>query len=232
MFFSRKHSRSQKGQSLTELALIIPLLLLLALGAIEFANMISGYKVLTHLTREGANLIARETEPFEALNVVINSSGLLVSGGGGNPEKWRVIHVTIGPDPNLPPPVSPNPDTRPYVILRQIVVGALALGAAENEKRICPMCDVDTPIFECGSGSCPSPPNVPNIDSLVKGQTFQAVEAFYDYDPLTPLQNFIGLFNDKFYERGIFTNIGPAAPVAGCPPSLCPPPPPPPPPPP
>src|SRR2546427_8344559 len=55
-----KPFRSRRGQALIELTLTLPLLIVLGLGAIEFGNMINAYLVLTHLTREGANLTSRE----------------------------------------------------------------------------------------------------------------------------------------------------------------------------
>ena len=49
----------QKGQALIELTLIVPLMVLLAFGAIEVGSVISTYLTLTHTTREGANLASR-----------------------------------------------------------------------------------------------------------------------------------------------------------------------------
>ncbi|TMA07626.1 MAG: pilus assembly protein, partial [Deltaproteobacteria bacterium] len=51
---------STRGQAIVELTLTLPLLIVLGLGAIEFGNMINTYLVLTHLTREGANLTSRQ----------------------------------------------------------------------------------------------------------------------------------------------------------------------------
>lgn len=44
----------RRGQALTEFALVIPLLLLLIFGIIEFGRFIYAYEVLNNATREGA----------------------------------------------------------------------------------------------------------------------------------------------------------------------------------
>ena len=55
--------RSKKGQSLIELTLITPLMLLLVFGVVEVGSVISTYLTITHTTREGANLTSRGTNP-------------------------------------------------------------------------------------------------------------------------------------------------------------------------
>lgn len=55
----RRHAR---GVAAVELALVLPILLVLMLGVVDFARAIQFNNVLVHLTREGANLAARTTE--------------------------------------------------------------------------------------------------------------------------------------------------------------------------
>jgi len=54
--------RNARGVAAVELALVLPVLLILALGVIDFSRAIQFNNVLVHLTREGANLAARTTE--------------------------------------------------------------------------------------------------------------------------------------------------------------------------
>jgi hypothetical protein len=206
MLAFRKTGHFYRGQSIMELIAVVPILLLLALGAIELSNIIYALNVLAHLTREGANLTSRGTAADEALDATIKSSGpLIVPGPGGNENKWRVIYVKIGPNPGGPEP--------PYVVLGQVVRGSTDV---EDGRRICPGCKLDPPIFECTKG-CPSP-NIPNISTIAPKQTFHAVEAFYDYSRLTPLQNFVGgILPTKLYERAIFTEVQPAPPLTAPP---------------
>lgn len=48
-----------RGQSLVEMALLLPLLLLLALGIFDFSRAIQANNIIANLSREGANLISR-----------------------------------------------------------------------------------------------------------------------------------------------------------------------------
>jgi Flp pilus assembly protein TadG len=48
--------RSEKGQALVELALIVPVLLLLVLGVFEFGRLLNAYMTVQHAAREGARL--------------------------------------------------------------------------------------------------------------------------------------------------------------------------------
>lgn len=50
--------RSPRGQSLVEAALLLPILLLLVLGAMDFGRMFYTKIVLTNAAREGANYLA------------------------------------------------------------------------------------------------------------------------------------------------------------------------------
>ncbi len=53
--------RSSRAQALVEMTLMMPMLIGLGLGAVEVGNMINSYLVLTHLTREAANITSRES---------------------------------------------------------------------------------------------------------------------------------------------------------------------------
>jgi Flp pilus assembly protein TadG len=53
-----------RGQSLVEFALLAPILLLLILGAMDFARMFSIKVTLTNAAREGANYLSRHPEQY------------------------------------------------------------------------------------------------------------------------------------------------------------------------
>ena len=54
------------GQSLVEFAVILPLVLLIVLGVVEVAFALLDQQVVTKLTREGSNLISRDTSLQDA----------------------------------------------------------------------------------------------------------------------------------------------------------------------
>jgi hypothetical protein len=53
--------RTQQGQALAEFGLVLPVLLLLVLGVVEFGYAIYRSMLIDVLAREGSNLISRET---------------------------------------------------------------------------------------------------------------------------------------------------------------------------
>lgn len=52
----RSGSKGNRGQSLVETALILPIILLILLGLLEFGRIMSGWMIITHASREGARL--------------------------------------------------------------------------------------------------------------------------------------------------------------------------------
>lgn len=58
------------GQSIIEFAVILPLLLVLVLGVIEVGYALFDQQVVTKLTREGSNLISRDTTIADAVTAL------------------------------------------------------------------------------------------------------------------------------------------------------------------
>jgi Flp pilus assembly protein TadG len=71
--------RSQKGQSLTEFALALPILVLLLFAVIQFGIVFNNYVTLTDATRAGARkaAVARQlTNPQSAVISAVRSSAI------------------------------------------------------------------------------------------------------------------------------------------------------------
>src|SRR5689334_13112306 len=104
----KKIVRSRGGQALVELTLLFPLLLLMVYGVIEVSQILSTYLTLAHLTREGANLVARDPValndgiPNDSVNTVINAAAPVIR-SGDNDSQWKVIYSKIVEDTNQPP---------------------------------------------------------------------------------------------------------------------------------
>jgi Flp pilus assembly protein TadG len=62
--------RGERGQSLVEFALILPLMLVVVLGVVEVSYALMDQHVVTKLTREGSNLISRDTSLGDAAAVL------------------------------------------------------------------------------------------------------------------------------------------------------------------
>ncbi|MHB9145145.1 MAG: TadE/TadG family type IV pilus assembly protein [Symbiobacteriia bacterium] len=74
---SRRLSRDERGQSLVEFALVVPLLLLLVIGIMEFGRAYSANLALQNAAREGARLaITGATDANITQRVVSSAVGL------------------------------------------------------------------------------------------------------------------------------------------------------------
>ena len=62
--------RGERGQSVVEMAVILPLLLVVVLGVVEVSWALMDQHVVTKLTREGSNLISRDTSLGDAAAVL------------------------------------------------------------------------------------------------------------------------------------------------------------------
>jgi hypothetical protein len=65
---------SDRGQSVIEITLLMPLIMVVALGVIEFSYALLDQHVLTKLTREGSNLISRSTTIADAVTAMRSMS--------------------------------------------------------------------------------------------------------------------------------------------------------------
>jgi len=83
---------NQKGAALVEFAIVLPLLLVLVFGMIEFSIMFYDKAVITNASREGAragivyDFPNRISEDQIAIAVGDYASGRLISFGGASPE--------------------------------------------------------------------------------------------------------------------------------------------------
>jgi Flp pilus assembly protein TadG len=66
-----------RGQALVEFALVLPLLLLLVLGAMDLGRVITTKMVMTNAAREGANFLSRNSasvsDPISATKAIIEA---------------------------------------------------------------------------------------------------------------------------------------------------------------
>jgi hypothetical protein len=64
-----------RGQSVVEFAIILPLLMVVVLGVVEVSYALLDQHVVTKLTREGSNLISRDTSLADAAAALKSMSG-------------------------------------------------------------------------------------------------------------------------------------------------------------
>ncbi|MDP2871772.1 MAG: pilus assembly protein [Bacillota bacterium] len=66
--------KDRRGQAVVELALIIPVLLLLVLGVVEFGRLFNAYMTVQHAAREGARLGILGATDNEIMNRVLQNT--------------------------------------------------------------------------------------------------------------------------------------------------------------
>jgi len=80
----RHRSSDRRGQALTEFAVVLPIVLLMLLGVVEFGHAFGTVHAMAGLSREGANLAARGTSLDTVAAIVLNNGsdiGLTSNGG-------------------------------------------------------------------------------------------------------------------------------------------------------
>lgn len=88
--------KNDKGQSMVEFALILPVLLLLLLGIIQFGIIFSAHIAITNAAREGARVASVGASRQEIVGRMNNSIG----GHIFIPQLVDVTNVVINPDPS------------------------------------------------------------------------------------------------------------------------------------
>src|SRR3982751_4555413 len=74
-----RRCRDERGVALTEMALVLPLLLLLILGMVDFGKAINYWIDNTHLANEGARLAVVNSNPGSGLATPKNLQQYLLS---------------------------------------------------------------------------------------------------------------------------------------------------------
>uniref|UniRef100_A0A7C1J7Q0 Pilus assembly protein n=1 Tax=Ammonifex degensii TaxID=42838 RepID=A0A7C1J7Q0_9THEO len=69
--------REERGQATVELALVLPVLILILFGIMEFGRLFSAYLVITNAAREGARLAAVGGDDAAVVARVVDAAGSL-----------------------------------------------------------------------------------------------------------------------------------------------------------
>ena len=98
----RRNLRCHCGQSLVEFALVLPLLLVLTFGIIEFGIMLFNQQILTNASREGARAgIVSQTPrvPYASIDSVVQNycAAHLITFGTRNPPQTIVSPTPYNP---------------------------------------------------------------------------------------------------------------------------------------
>jgi len=73
----RKHLSNSKGQALVELAFVLPILLLIVMGIVEFGRIFNAYLIVTNASREGARYASVDSSDTEIYYAIENLTSTL-----------------------------------------------------------------------------------------------------------------------------------------------------------
>lgn len=134
----RRQVPISEGQALVELAVTLPILLLLLIGLVSFGRMMIAQIILTQAAWEGARAGATLTDPAAGDSQIIAAvRGALA---GLEPER---VEIEIDPSQNQPPRNQPFPSPRGYPLtvtlhysihLRVPVAIVVPLGASATSR--------------------------------------------------------------------------------------------------
>jgi hypothetical protein len=183
----RRTARTRaKGNSLIELAFVLPILLLLLWGVVDFSRAILFNNILVNMSREGANLASRTTQsPQFIIDALNHTAAPLDMEAHGMVYITRVRGVMVGPG---------GGSLKSVVQMQyRATPGYAPLGSQLSWKCT----------SWAGTGQC----NLPTADAdkvvtlpfvLVLGAELYVVETLYDYTPLT---NYVMKNNLDLYSR-------------------------------
>ncbi|BCR03460.1 hypothetical protein DESUT3_05290 [Desulfuromonas versatilis] len=157
----KTYSGTQRGAVIVELAMVLPLLLLLVYGIADYAQAIQAKNILINISREGANLASRtSSSPLDIMSALATTAQPLEMARRGRMYITRVEGRDGGP---------------------RVTEQYLWPGGYPSSSRVW---------GECGrwlDGACEMPDQLPtaNLDmDLANGEVVFAVEVFYSYQPL------------------------------------------------
>jgi TadE-like protein len=88
---TRQRFHRARGQGLVEFAIVLPVLILICLGVVEVGYLLLDQHVVTKLTREGSNLISRNTTLGDAATAMRKMSSRPVDFNNGSKLIFSVV---------------------------------------------------------------------------------------------------------------------------------------------
>lgn len=163
--------KTQRGTALIEFTLMLPIVLILVFGVMDFGHLVEQRMILTNVAREGGSLGSRE-DPLDAnLLAVLSASGtpLSLSGPDG---KIVVTKIKAGTSVASPKPV----------VSAQVSTGTLGMTSSISDKLV--NYGLTTNLYQHLVF------NAANNSADISQVT--VVEVFYKYRPITPLSYLLG----------------------------------------
>lgn len=186
-----------RGQSVVEFALIMPLVLVVALGVIETGYALLDQHVVTKLTREGSNLISRDTTLQDAVTAMRSMSTRPVDFNTSSRVIFSVIKkgATTG---------TANYDKE--ILYQRLEFGALT-GVQSTLRTRGSGAFRGAPDYEANNSD--TDPNLQIMDlpanlTLIRGGLLYVTEVYTRHNLITPLDRFGVTVPDTLYSVAYF----------------------------
>jgi hypothetical protein len=164
--------RDNQGTSLLELALLLPMLVILAFGVIDFGRLIHARLVVTNVSREGGSMASRDmlSDP-NLINMLMTSANPLDLQNNGRVYVYKIKAGTSSAKP------------KPWIYHKRVAGSYTAASSSITGEE----------------GDIPTGLPTSLYNHLVYDDTqktsdlseISVVEVFYFYKPITPLPGFI-----------------------------------------
>jgi len=162
-----------QGASAVEMAIILPILVMLVFGAIDFGRLFHARLIMTNVAREGASLASREitlpTGTYSAANLVSllqTSASPLDMATLGRIYIWKISAGTSEDDPD--PTIDPTKSANGGALSVASTIGAGKTNLGLNSEVYQHL------VFNPDNATA-------NIGQIT------VVEVFYEYRPITPV---------------------------------------------
>ena len=158
-----KGPRANRGSSLVELAFVLPILVTLVLGVIDFGRALQFNNIVIAMSREGANLSARTTAAPSFIIGVLQTTG-------------TPLQMTANG----------------MIYLTRVVGNADGTATVSSQSRaVTGKAGILSRVYSCGAwsagGNCALPTLGPIVNltvPLIAGENVDIVEVAYDFDPI------------------------------------------------
>ena len=178
----RRHVSSAKGQTLVEMAFVMPIILMVSLGLVEVSYAVLHQHVISRITREGANLISRDVSLLDASNALKSMSTAPVDFTDGSELILSVLKKgsTVG---------TANYDK--VVLYQRYSIGTL--GAVSTLQTAGSVTFGPSPDFKVANSDTNTNLRITTLPATVditRGGLLFVAEVFTSHAPLTPLDKF------------------------------------------
>lgn len=166
----RRTGRNERGSSLIEFALVLPLLITLFMLVVELGLLINSRLIVTNVSREGGSIGSRLMVIDNGLATLLASSGAPLNLGGPD-GRIVVTRITSGETEDEPLPR----------IVTQVATGGLAVPSSVNPNSATlglSNAIYNHLVYDAGNGTA-------DIAEIT------IVEVSFKYRPVTPLQNVV-----------------------------------------